>query len=97
MQQRPRRFEPSHVRGGQKGGGGDRRARAEAVRFDVIEEPISGHENEPMITASGGRLFQPFAIVFIPMVEPSKRIPLRSAFGVTVSVSRPGIDPKPGV
>ncbi len=42
----------------------------------------SGHENEPMITASGGRLFQPFASVFIPMIEPSKRIPLRSADGV---------------
>jgi hypothetical protein len=41
-----------------------------------------GHENEPMITASGGRLFQPFASVFIPIHEPSKRIPLRSADGV---------------
>ena len=41
-----------------------------------------GHENEPMITASGGRLFQPFAAVFIPMIEPSKRIPLRSSVGV---------------
>jgi hypothetical protein len=41
-----------------------------------------GHENEPMIAASGGRLFQPFASVFIPMIEPSKRIPLRSSDGV---------------
>jgi hypothetical protein len=41
-----------------------------------------GHENEPMITTRGGGLFQPFASVFIPMNEPSKRIPLRSSDGV---------------
>jgi hypothetical protein len=41
-----------------------------------------GHEDEPVITASGGRLFQPFASVFLPMVEPSRRIPLRSSPGV---------------
>jgi hypothetical protein len=48
----------------------------------VIEEPIKGHENEPMITASRGRLFQPFSSVYILIHEPSKRIPLRSADGV---------------
>ena len=52
-----------------------------------------GHENEPMITASGGRLFQPFASVFIPMIEPSKRVPLRSSIGVPYD--RPGTNPKP--
>jgi hypothetical protein len=41
-----------------------------------------GHENEPMITTRGGNLVQPFASVFLPMVEPSQRIPLRSANGV---------------
>ena len=41
-----------------------------------------GHEDEPVITASGGRLFQPFSSVFLPMVEPSRRIPLRSSPGV---------------
>jgi hypothetical protein len=56
---------------------------------------IRDHENEPMITANGGRLFQPFASVFIPMIEPSKRIPLRSADGVTASADHPGINPKP--
>jgi hypothetical protein len=35
--------------------------------------------NEPMITASNGQLLQPFAVVFIPMHEPSKRLPLRAA------------------
>jgi len=48
-----------------------------------------GHENEPMITASGGRLFQPFASVFLPMVEPSRRIPLRSSPGVPYDRPKP--------
>ncbi len=41
-----------------------------------------GHENEPMITTRGGNLVQPFASVYLPMVEPSRRIPLRSSPGV---------------
>jgi hypothetical protein len=56
--------------------------RPKPIRFDVIEEPIRGHENEPMVTASGGWFFQPFASVFIPMIEPSKRIPLRSTLNI---------------
>ena len=63
------------------------------IGTEVIKETIRDHENEPMIEASGGRLFQPFASVFIPMNEPSKRIPLRSADGVPHP--RPGINPKP--
>jgi hypothetical protein len=59
-------------------------------RWSTSQSP--GHENEPMITASGGRLFQPFASVFIPMIEPSKRVPLRSSVGVTVTY-RPGAGP----
>ncbi len=35
-----------------------------------------------MVTTRGGGLFQPFASVFLPMVEPGKRIPLRSSPGV---------------
>ena len=66
--------------------------RPKPIRFDVIEVPIRGHENEPMIMTRGGRLFRPFTSVFIPMIEPSKRIPLRSADGVP---HRPGINPKP--
>jgi hypothetical protein len=34
-------------------------------------------DNEPLVTASNGQSFDPFADVFIPMVEPSKRTPLR--------------------
>jgi hypothetical protein len=56
--------------------------RPKPIRFEVIELPITGHENEPMITTRGGGIFQPFASVFIPIHEPSKRIPLRSADGV---------------
>ena len=48
-----------------------------------------GHEDQPVVTASGGRLFQPFASVYIPMVEPSKRIPLRSSPGVPYLKPRP--------
>jgi hypothetical protein len=47
-----------------------------------------GHENEPMITTRGGNLVQPFASVFLPMVEPSRRIPLRSSPGVMVTPNR---------
>jgi hypothetical protein len=56
--------------------------RPKPIRIEIHQEPITGHENEPFITASGSRLFQPFASVFLPMVEPSKRIPLRSAVPV---------------
>ena len=59
------------------------------IRTDVIEETINDHENEPMITASGGRLFQPFGSVFLPMVEPSRRIPLRSSPGVPYDRPKP--------
>jgi hypothetical protein len=58
------------------------KTRPKPIRIDEIEKPIRGKENEPVITASGGRLFQPFASVFLPMVEPSRRIPLRSSHGV---------------
>ena len=61
------------------------------IRTEVITETIRDHENEPMITTRGGNLFQPFASVFLPMVEPSQRIPLRSANGVPY-----GPSPKPG-
>jgi hypothetical protein len=53
--------------------------RPEPFRFDTIDEPIRGHENEPIITARNGQDMQPFALLFIPMIEPSKRRPLRIA------------------
>jgi hypothetical protein len=46
---------------------GSRRWFAEpAIRYDVVEKPIVGHENDPAIRARDGRLVQPFAIVFTP-------------------------------
>jgi len=52
-------------------------------------------ENEPVIQASNGRGFQPFAIVFVPMVEPSKRLPLRNAVGTHLHVAGYPPVPKP--
>jgi hypothetical protein len=63
------------------------------IRFDVVDEPVTGNENQPMITTRGGGIFQPFASVYLPMVEPSRRIPLRSSPGVLVGGNRP--PPKP--
>ena len=57
------------------------------LRIDVVDDPITGHENEPMITTRDGRLWQPFALVYVPMIEPSKRLPLRLAVETTL-VSR---------
>jgi hypothetical protein len=50
-------------------------AQAPEVKSRVEER----EDNEPVIVASNRQSFQPFAIVFVPMVEPSKRLPLRAA------------------
>jgi hypothetical protein len=65
------------------------------IRFEVKEYPSTGPMNEPLIMASHGRglSFQPFALVFIPMVEPSKRLPLRAAVETNLIVS--GYRPAP--
>ncbi len=60
-----------------------------SARLEVRED------NEPVIQASNGRSFQPFAIVFVPMVEPSKRLPLRNAVGTHLHVSGYPVAPKP--
>jgi hypothetical protein len=47
--------------------------------------PVSVYDpnaNEPIITTSRGGIFQPFGSVFLPIHEPSRRIPLRSSDGV---------------
>jgi hypothetical protein len=54
-----------------------------------------GNENQPLIQARDGRLLEPFGAVYLPMVEPSRRIPLRAAVDVMVMAYRPGISPKP--
>jgi hypothetical protein len=48
-----------------------------------------GASNEPLIKARDGKLLQPFAPVVLPMVEPSRRIPLRAAVEVYLLPYRP--------
>jgi hypothetical protein len=43
--------------------------------------------NEPFITAPNGQTFQPFADVYLPMVEPSKRPPLRPTVEVQLTMA----------
>jgi hypothetical protein len=52
-------------------------------------------DNDAVIQASNGRSFNPFAIVFVPMVEPSKRLPLRIAVEthLTINGYRPAPSP----
>jgi hypothetical protein len=52
----------------------------------------AGHEDEPMVIGRDGRLCQPYAEVFLPMVEPSRRIPLRSAVGGALRAA-PRVEP----
>jgi hypothetical protein len=58
------------------------------IRYDVTEEPISGHENEPMIRARGGGLLQPFAIV-VKEFEMGNRGSLRGAVDGSLAAHRP--------
>ncbi len=64
------------------------------IRCDLVEHTM-GSINEPVITASNGRSFQPYAIVIVPMVEPSKRLPLRVAVGTHLHVNGYPPAPKP--
>jgi hypothetical protein len=48
-----------------------------------------GKENVPMIRAHDGRILEPFVPVVLPMVEPSRRIPLRAAVDVYLLPYRP--------
>jgi hypothetical protein len=43
------------------------------IRFEVRKD------NEPLITASNGRVLQPFPLLFIPMIEPDRYRPVRLA------------------
>jgi len=65
----------------------DQVPRLKSYRIEVRED------NDAVVVAPNGRSFQPFAIVFIPMVEPSKRGPLRAAVETHLIVS--GYPPKP--
>jgi hypothetical protein len=46
-------------------------------------------DNEPLVIGRDGRICQPYAVVFLPMVEPSRRIPLRSAVDIQLRVGPP--------
>jgi len=54
-------------------------------------------KNEPFIKTPNGWGFQPFAEVIIPMVEPSKRPPLREAVAVQLAMGGYPGAPKPTV
>jgi hypothetical protein len=54
-----------------------------------VRPDVTGNENEPMIKARDGRILQPFALVVLPMVEPSRRLPLRAAVDVYLAPYRP--------
>ena len=49
-----------------------------------------GNENVPLVKAHDGRILDPFAPVVLPMVEPSRRIPLRAAIDVYLLPYRVG-------
>ncbi len=63
-------------------------AHPKPIRYDVTEVPISGHENEPMITARDGGLLQPFAIV-VSELERGGRGSLRGAVAGILAAHRP--------
>ena len=65
------------------------------VRFDMVERPTNYGKNEPTILASNGQGYSPFGIVFIPMVEPGRRLPLRAAVAVDLNMTGYPQGPKP--
>ncbi len=54
------------------------------IGFEEIEEPVMGRENMPILLAGDGRILDPFSIVVLPMLEPSRKLPLRDAVGVAL-------------
>ena len=49
---------------------------------------VRGRRRRPWsASASNGRSFQPFAVVFVPTAEPSKRMPLRNAVETLLTVN----------
>jgi hypothetical protein len=43
------------------------------IRWDMVEEPLRGYENDPVIQARDGEFLQPFAAVLKEVVEHSAR------------------------
>jgi hypothetical protein len=69
---------------------------ARRAAFDQLTEPPHRVElredNEPLVIGRGreGHPYQPFAVVYLPMVDPSRRIPLRDAVDVYLRHYRGG-------
>jgi hypothetical protein len=57
------------------------------IRYDVVERAYHGSMNEPLVVASNGQSFQPFAEVLLPLFEPSKRGPPRSTVAVQLTMA----------
>jgi hypothetical protein len=55
------------------------------IRVDVIDVPNPGHENNPVIRAHDGRLFQPVAVVIKQLMEHGARGSLRGAVTGTLA------------
>jgi hypothetical protein len=55
------------------------------IRHDVVEEPITGHENEPVIQGRDGALLQPFAVLLKEVVELGARGSLTGAVTGTLA------------
>jgi hypothetical protein len=55
------------------------------IRYDEVEEPIRGHENEPVIQGHDGALLQPFAVLLKEVVEYGARGSLTGAISGTLA------------
>jgi hypothetical protein len=55
------------------------------LRYDEVEEPIRGHENEPVIQGHDGALLQPFAVLLKEVVEYGARGSLTGAISGTLA------------
>jgi hypothetical protein len=60
-------------------------------------KPPAANDNEPMIKGRDGGFLQPYVPVVLPMVEPSRRIPLRAAVDVYLLPYRAGSSAAGGV
>jgi hypothetical protein len=65
------------------------------IRFDMVEKPRRDSGNEPVVVAGNGQSFDPFGDVFIPMIEPSKRPPLRATVETRLGLAGYPQAPKP--
>jgi hypothetical protein len=60
------------------------------IGFKEVEVPLTGQENLPVLVGRDGRGLDVFRLVVVPMVEPSKRVQLRSGVDVMLRGYRVG-------